>query len=208
MPHRRILLDDALLNHSATHAAHIALYYKEQCKEKQNGSEICFVLMQIRSDGMIGFPGGVIDEDIKRDGRSAIVEGLQRELREEINFNESLGDFVFGYICSHERNDIKEFPKGLICHFFAQELSRSDFMDIERNHQEARDFPKEQLGIFRVPIVTKEIDGHKKVLPANNDDFWVKFVQFPFIGNAREQLMCGLEKCGVIAPGELDRYQP
>ncbi|KAI1305850.1 U8 snoRNA-decapping enzyme [Halotydeus destructor] len=185
--HVLIAFDESLTNLTVQHAAHCLLYYTEL--DSNSNQKLHFLLMQIRTDGTIGFPGGIVDEDIAKYGSQAVLDGLRRELLEEINFSASeLSED--NYVCSHFSE-----PKNLICHFFAHKLTQSAFQHIEQNHTKARDFPSEQLGLFRIPLWTLRNDNQ---LSDRNLRFWRKFIDFPFIGNSREQLMTALEQQQII----------
>ena len=59
-------------------AAHCAIYTKTA------DSRRALVLMHMRFDGKIGFAGGLIDPE-----DASVVQGLNRELREELNLDTS-----------------------------------------------------------------------------------------------------------------------
>jgi len=85
----------------------------------------------MRFDGYIGFPGGFIDSTDE-----TIVDGLNRELVEEINLDTykhvvDQNDHVMSCVCSH---------KQLVTHFYALEVNRTEFEDIERRVLAAHDW--------------------------------------------------------------------
>ena len=97
--HSRAEIDVAeLLPKVGNVAAHCAIYTKTA------DSRRALVLMHMRFDGKFGFAGGLIDPE-----DASVVQGLNRELREELNldtnrFEIKEGDFVicrFGLISLH-----------------------------------------------------------------------------------------------------------
>lgn len=129
-----ISLDDALkLDSTHVHAAHCLLYFP-------SGNEI-FGLMQMRSDGRIGFPGGGVD--VLCPSQDDLVEALNRELMEEINYDGSVT--LDSYIMSHLHLN-RVTGKKLITHFFMKSISAEEGMKIEREHTKAPYFPLESLG--------------------------------------------------------------
>ena len=86
--------------------------------------------MQMRFDGLIGFPGGLVDpgEDL--------LTALNRELHEEIGLD--LQKFSFEedshvLSCYHEK-------KNLVLHFYAKDLNLEDFQSIERQNLTAAEY--------------------------------------------------------------------
>lgn len=89
--------------------------------------------MQMRFDGYIGFPGGLVDpgEDD--------VTSLNRELREEINLDTSkhqvsLSDFII----SHYNK-----KTGIGLHFYALEMSLEELHEVEIRSLQAKDHGSE-----------------------------------------------------------------
>ena len=96
--------------------------------------------MQMRFDGFFGFPGGFVDATDE-----SIVDGLNRELVEEINFDTdkhkiTQNDHVMSCICSHKK---------LATHFYAIEVTRTQFEEIEKRVLAAHDWASE-VGPFDV----------------------------------------------------------
>ena len=160
----RLSLEEAVkLDGTHTHAAHCLLYHG-------SGTEV-YSLMQMRSDGRLGFPGGGVEEVCP--SITEIVRALNRELMEEINFEANIG--LDSYVMSH----LHLTPtKKLITHFFIKKVhSEDEFKRIEREHSKAPYFPEESLGIFRVPLFP------------NEPKFFANFAQNRFAGNALDQLL-------------------
>jgi len=59
-------------------AAHCAFWCKPETKTLRDTPIKALLMMQLRFDGLLGFPGGLIDAG------ENILEGLNRELREEM----------------------------------------------------------------------------------------------------------------------------
>ena len=89
--------------------------------------------MQLRFDGLIGFPGGLVDP-----GEDPLF-ALNRELHEEIGLD--LTKFSFEeenhiLTCYHEK-------KNLVLHFYAKEVNFEDFQEIERKNLTAIEYGTE-----------------------------------------------------------------
>jgi len=85
----------------------------------------------MRFDGYLGFPGGFVDSTDQ-----SVVDGLNRELVEEINFDTdkhrvTQNNHVMSCICSHKK---------LVTHFYAIEVTRPQFEDIEKRSLIAHDW--------------------------------------------------------------------
>lgn len=171
----RISLEQSVqLGPNFTHAAHCFLF-----AGSSDHVESMFGLMQMRTDGRLGFTGGGVEEICP--SVSQIVAALNREILEEINYdcaNVNLKHYVMSHLHLKPMRD----GKRLITHFFIKKVSSMDeFRRIEENHTKAAYFPSESLGIFRVPIYPQE---------ARFLDFFSKHF---FAGNAREQLFEALD---------------
>lgn len=128
----------------------------------------------MRFDGLLGFPGGLIDKNVVVMDSNAVVDGLNRELSEETNLHEK-------YFVSEENHCFSHFHKkmNMSFHFFSKEVTVEEFLEIERNTLNADDFGKEVMGTIRVPLFTKK-DGIKG-FPA--------FLSNKFAGSAKSQLL-------------------
>ena len=123
----------------------------------------------MRFDGLLGFPGGGVD-----DGESP-TEAVNRELREEVGWIEDVGPVMDSH---YQFTHVDEYNK-LVLHFYAIEVSETKIFDIEKNSYRAKDFGEEVLGNFRVPLYTMS-DSYRG-LPA--------FLKNSFVGNAKTQLI-------------------
>lgn len=92
--------------------------------------------MQMRFDGHLGFPGGMID-DKKVDSRT-IVDGLNKELVEETNLDKKYFFTEENYCITYQHKENND-----CFHFFLKEVSVEDFLEIETNSLKAEDFGKE-----------------------------------------------------------------
>ena len=94
--------------------------------------------MQLRFDGALGFPGGLIDPG------EVIVDGLNRECSEEIGLDPKYfvteDDLVFSAFTTKS----PRWPR-LEMHAFAKEVSAQDYLRIEQNVFNAKDFGDEVL---------------------------------------------------------------
>ncbi|XP_021374732.1 uncharacterized protein LOC110464043 isoform X2 [Mizuhopecten yessoensis] len=131
------------------------------------------ILMQMRFDGVIGFPGGLVDP-----GEDP-VEAANREMVEEVGLD------LTKHSISKD-NHITSFfnaRKSLVLHFFGLEVTLGEFCDIERRNLQAPDYGSETLGLIRPPLYT--MGDNYRGLPA--------FLSNGFAGNARDELLTGLQ---------------
>ncbi|XP_004704236.3 U8 snoRNA-decapping enzyme [Echinops telfairi] len=140
------------------------------------------VLMQMRFDGRLGFPGGFVDA---QDG--SWENGLNRELREELG--EAAAAFrVDG---SDYRSSHADSRRRVVAHFYAKRLTPEQMAAVEAGAPHAKDYGLEVLGMVRVPMYTLQ-DGVGG-LPA--------FLENSFIGVAQEQLLEAIQNLGLVDPG-------
>lgn len=169
----RLSLEDALrLDSSFIHVAHCFLFTGSNSRP-----ESMYGIMQMRTDGRIGFTGGGVEGFCPT--ASQIVDAVNREIHEEINYD-SANVTLKHYVSSHLH--LRKNGKRIVSHFFIKKVpSMNEFKQIEKNHTEASDFPEETLGIFRVPIYPQEAR------------FLDSFSKHFFAGDAREQLFEALD---------------
>jgi U8 snoRNA-decapping enzyme len=150
------------------HAAHAFIWAKNDNLLWSNYFQRAAILMQMRFDGYIGFPGGIID-----DTDESWEAGLNRELSEEMNLDSkyelNAGDYFFSSI-SHELK--------LILHFYTKEVQLEEFYQIEKRCMDSVDFGSEVTGLIR-PVLYE--------LPSDRG-FHI-FIQNQFIGNSLLQLI-------------------
>jgi U8 snoRNA-decapping enzyme len=96
--------------------------------------------MQLRFDGYMGFPGGLI-----QDGED-ILSGLNRELFEEMNLN------VMKHPVKEEHHVVTHWcpSKKLFLHFYALEVSIDELKVIEEEAVKAHDYGIEVIIRFRL----------------------------------------------------------
>lgn len=181
-----VLVDGASINAKTEEAsaAH-GMYYAPTLTSFTNRyPHRALVLMQLRFDGCLGFPGG----EIKRDDAS-ITAGLNREVEEETgcsrtDFKFTDSDFVAAHRC---------LVSNRLLYFFVKCITTAQFGYIEQCSLSGTDYGHETSGLIRVPCYTLE-DGFLG-LPA--------LLQNRFAGNAKCQLLIGLFKAGVLCLDEL-----
>lgn len=180
--YRRVERAHALGLRGFRHASHAMLYAPSD--------EMLFgriplryaVLMQMRFDGTLGFPGGFLDP-----GEACLEDGLNRELQEEVGCTVRLTEA--DYLCSH----VCQHPRPIVNHLYARKLTLTELRALEVSAVQARDHGGEVLGMVRVPLYT--LRGGRGGLPL--------FLRNRFIGNARDQLLYALRKLGIMTPEEL-----
>ncbi|XP_068834425.1 U8 snoRNA-decapping enzyme [Capricornis sumatraensis] len=180
---RRLELGEALhLGPGWRHACHAMLYAPDPGLLFGRIPLRYAVLMQMRFDGRLGFPGGFVD---LRDG--SLEDGLNRELGEE------LGEAAAAFRV--ERADYRSSHAGsrprVVAHFYTKLLTLEQLTAVEMGAPRAGDHGLEVLGLVRVPLYTLR-DGVGG-LPA--------FLENTFIGNAREQLLEAVQNLGLLEPG-------
>ncbi|XP_042311227.1 U8 snoRNA-decapping enzyme-like [Sceloporus undulatus] len=169
------------------HACHVLLY--APCPGRLFGRIPLryAVLMQMRFDGRLGFPGGFVDpQDL------SLEEGLSRELHEELGPGAALLRVTEeNYLNSHT----SERPQRVVAHFYVKQLSLEELQTLEEKATRAKDHGLEVMGLFRVPlyILRDGVGG----LPA--------FLTNSFIGNAREQLIHALDTFQLVPKEQLQK---
>ncbi|XP_075820918.1 U8 snoRNA-decapping enzyme-like [Microtus pennsylvanicus] len=179
---RKVELCEALaLGQGWRHACHALLYAPDPRKLFGRFPLRFAVLMQMRFDGRLGFPGGFVDAQ-----DSSLEDGLNRELREE------LGDAVAAFRV--ERSDYRSSHlmdgQRVVAHFYAKRLTPEQLQAVEARAPQAKDHGLEVLGLVRVPlyILRDGVGG----LPT--------FLENSFIGAAREQLLAALQDLELVNP--------
>lgn len=89
--------------------------------------------MQMRFDGYLGFPGGLVDK-----GEDSVA-ALNRELKEEMDLDlKKYSVSEINYVVSHFSRS-----QNLCLNFYALEVPLQDLINIERQSLLARDFGTE-----------------------------------------------------------------
>ncbi|XP_023560216.1 U8 snoRNA-decapping enzyme [Octodon degus] len=141
------------------------------------------VLMQMRFDGRLGFPGGFVDS------KDSLEDGLNRELLGKLG--EAVSAFSVGR--TEYRSSRAGDTSHVLAHFYAKQLTLEQLEAVEAGAPRAKDHGLEVLGLVRVPLYTLR-DGMGG-LPA--------FLENSFIGAAREQLLEALQDLGLLEPGSV-----
>ncbi|KAL4226962.1 ITP binding [Mactra antiquata] len=142
------------------------------------------ILMQMRFDGILGFPGGLVDP-----GEDPVL-GLNREMHEEIGLD--LEKFSFT-----DENHVITFlneEKKLILHFYIKQVNIDELKSIEMASMQAVEHGIEALGCIRPPLYT--MGDNLRGLPL--------FLCNQFAGNAREELLIGLYNTKLLTREEID----
>ncbi|XP_023342199.1 U8 snoRNA-decapping enzyme isoform X2 [Eurytemora carolleeae] len=139
--------------------------------------------MHMRFDGKLGFPGGILDP-----GENAET-GLNREVQEEVGMDLGLleSDWVGAWYSAQGR---------ILNHFFCKEVSREQFLMMEKEGEKAPEFGVEILGHIRVPLYSYQNKrGQRSGFP--------QFLKNNFSGNSREQLLKCLVEKNVLSSEEV-----
>ncbi|XP_051518070.1 U8 snoRNA-decapping enzyme-like isoform X2 [Myxocyprinus asiaticus] len=117
----QITREDALAREGFRHACHIMLY--GDCSAKLFGKIPIkhIVLMQMRFDGLLGFPGGLVNPS-----EETLEVGLSRELNEEVGVAVTVG------MDDHISSCLSTSCPRLITHFYIKKMTESELKDIER----------------------------------------------------------------------------
>ncbi|XP_066436883.1 U8 snoRNA-decapping enzyme-like [Eleutherodactylus coqui] len=182
---RNVTREEAVQLEGYRHACHVMLYAPTTAKLFDRVPIRFVVLMMMRFDGRLGFPGGFVDT---RDG--SLEEGLSRELVEE------LGD-IFNTLKvtdkDYRSSQAREFPQKGVTHFYTKALKLEEVEAIEKAGACAKDHGLEVMGLVRVPLYTLR-DGFGG-LPA--------FLSNNFIGNSKSQLLYGLRSLRLLREDQI-----
>ncbi|MED6237999.1 hypothetical protein ATANTOWER_003496 [Ataeniobius toweri] len=184
--------DEALECSSSRHACHVMLYSDTASQLFGRTPIRHIVLMQMRFDGLLGFPGGLVDPL-----EETLEEGLTRELLEELGVAVpvSVEDYVESRFAPSHPPTSSSSSSPLILHFYVKKIEEEQIREIEKAAAStAADHGLEVLGMVRVPLYsTKSHAGFSC------------FLSHSFIGNARSQLVDSLLRLHLVSPGELRR---
>ncbi|KAK7808093.1 hypothetical protein U0070_009407 [Myodes glareolus] len=139
------------------------------------------VLMYMRFDGRLGFPGGFVS-----DHSPTLEDGLNEELLKR------LGEGVSTFTVDHGdyRSSLAHAKSKVVAHFYAKCLTLEQLQAVEAKAPLAKDYGLEVFGLVRVPLYILQ-DGVGG-LPA--------FLENSFIGASREQLLEALQDLGILDP--------
>ncbi|XP_076839955.1 U8 snoRNA-decapping enzyme [Brachyhypopomus gauderio] len=184
MEGQEITREDALSRVDHKHACHIMLYADTGAKLFQKIPIKHIVLMQMRFDGLLGFPGGLV-----KPSEESLEAGLSRELLEEVGI--AVPVTADDYVSSH----LVPTPPRLITHFYTKKMKETELVDMERAAvSTAADHGLEVMGMVRVPLYTLRNGGG---LP------W--FLSHSFISNSRAQLLEALQRLGLVPQRALEQ---
>ncbi|CAF0728516.1 unnamed protein product [Brachionus calyciflorus] len=165
--HSEIDLEESKKLNDYRLAAHAFIWSKNDQSLWELSSKAS-IMMQMRFDGFIGFPGGLIDST-----DASVVDGLNRELREEINLNEKYYITNENYFFSSVNHQRK-----IILHFYVKEVTQTELIGIEKAALDSHDYGTEVMGIIRPPLYD--------IKPGRGFNI---FLQNQFVGNSLLQLL-------------------
>ncbi|XP_075434478.1 U8 snoRNA-decapping enzyme-like isoform X2 [Ascaphus truei] len=128
---RNISREEALRLQGYKHACHVLLYGPSPAKLFGRIPIKHVLLMMMRFDGRLGFPGGFVDPQ-----DSTLEDGLNRELQEE------LGSTLSSVLVTQEdfrSAQVRDYPQKAVTHFYAKQLTLDDIERIEAEAMNAKD---------------------------------------------------------------------
>ncbi|KAG7519935.1 U8 snoRNA-decapping enzyme-like [Solea senegalensis] len=186
--------EEALACSGYRHACHVMLYSDTKTQLFGKIPIRHIVLMQMRYDGLLGFPGGLVNPS-----KETLEAGLTRELLEEVGVAVPVSEedlvasryapapFVFSSSSSS--------PYRLITHFYVKKMEEEQIREVERAAvSTATDHGLEVLGMVRVPLYTTKSKGGLG-----------SFLTHSFIGNSRSQLVDSVLRLNMVSAEELHR---
>ncbi|XP_005074892.2 U8 snoRNA-decapping enzyme isoform X2 [Mesocricetus auratus] len=139
------------------------------------------VLMHMRFDGRLGFPGGFVNDQCP-----SLEDGLNQELLNKLGEGVS----TFSVVHTDYRNSFTDAKSKVVVHFYVKCLTLEQLQAVEARAPLAKDYGLEVFGLVRVPLYTLH-DGVGG-LPA--------FLENSFIGTTREQLLDALQDLEILDP--------
>ncbi|XP_061760875.1 U8 snoRNA-decapping enzyme [Nerophis ophidion] len=177
---------EALACSDCRHACHVMLYSHTTTQLFGRTPIKHIILMQMRFDGLLGFPGGFVNQS-----QETLEAGLCRELMEEVGVALSVSE--------DDHMDARRAPATspscprLITHFYVKKLEEEQIREVEKaSASTAKDHGQEVLGMVRVPLYTTKGGGGLS-----------SFLSHAFIGNARSQLVHALLRLRLVEPEDL-----
>lgn len=183
MAGQEISKDESLSLKGYRHACHIMIYADTDAKVFGKIPIKHIVLMQMRFDGFLGFPGGIVNPS-----EESLEAGLSRELWEEIGMALKVGPE------DHCSSCLAVSPPNLVTHFYTKKLREEEVREVERAAvSSAADHGLEVMGMVRVPLYClKKGEG------------FPSFLSHSFIDSARSQLLTTLRVLGLLSQEELE----
>ena len=122
---------EALSLSDVQHACHVAIYAPVGYKLWGEVAAGHAALMQLRFDGLLGFPGGLVDR-LAGGQLEDLAAAANRELTEELSSRVSVSDADYMYSTY--------IPGCRICtHFFAKQVTEAELDALERDALDAHD---------------------------------------------------------------------
>uniref|UniRef100_A0AAQ4QSX2 U8 snoRNA-decapping enzyme n=1 Tax=Gasterosteus aculeatus aculeatus TaxID=481459 RepID=A0AAQ4QSX2_GASAC len=180
---------EALACSGCRHACHVMLYCDTNTLLFGSIPIRHIVLMQMRFDGLLGFPGGFVNLS-----EESLEAGLGRELLEELGvaFQILEEDHVDSCFAPASSPASSTSPR-LITHFYTKKMEEGQIRAVETAAvTTATDHGQEVLGMVRVPLHSTKGGGGL-----------ASFLSHSFVGNARFQLLHTLLRLHLVAPEEL-----
>ncbi|XP_038178197.1 U8 snoRNA-decapping enzyme-like [Arvicola amphibius] len=139
------------------------------------------VLMYMRFDGRLGFPGGFVS-----DHSPTLEDGLTDELLKRLGEGVS----TFSMVHNDYRSSLSDAKSKVVAHFYTKCLTLEQLQAVETKAPLAKDYGLEVFGLVRVPLYILQ-DGVGG-LPA--------FLDNSFIGASKEQLLEALQDLEILDP--------
>ncbi|KAM3871555.1 U8 snoRNA-decapping enzyme [Diretmus argenteus] len=181
---------EALVLSGCKHACHVMLFSDTKAQLFGRIPIRHIILMQMRFDGLLGFPGGLVNLS-----KETLEKGLSRELWEELGVTLpiSVEDHVASCYAPASSSSSSHSSSRLITHFYVKKVEEELIKEVERAAAStAADHGQEVLGMVRVPVYRMKGGAG---LPS--------FLSHSFIGNARSQLLDALLGSNLVSPQEL-----
>ncbi|XP_047453409.1 U8 snoRNA-decapping enzyme [Mugil cephalus] len=180
---------EALASSGYRHACHVMLYCDTKSELFGRFPFRHIILMQMRFDGLLGFPGGLVDQS-----KETLEAGLSRELSEELGLAIPVTEEDLVESCFAPASPFQRSPN-LILHFYVKKIEEELVNEVERvAASTAADHGQEVLGMVRVPLYTMRNGGGLS-----------HFLSHSFIGNARSQLVRSLLRLDMVPAAELHK---
>lgn len=144
------------------------------------------ILMQMRFDGLLGFPGGMVDPS-----KETLEAGLTRELLEELGLALPVSEEDHVEV-SYAPASSSSSSSSLILHFYVKKITEEQIREAELAAVSATDHGKEVLGMVRVPLYTLKSGRGLG-----------SFLSQAFIDNARSQLLGAIVRLNLVAKDKL-----
>ncbi|KAM6165155.1 tudor-interacting repair regulator protein isoform 1-T1 [Erethizon dorsatum] len=181
---KRISREDAMrLGPGWSHSCHAMLYAANPGQLFGRIPMRFSLLMQMRFDGLLGFPGGFVDRRFW-----SLEDGLNRVL----GLGLGLGRLRFteaDYLSSH----LTEGPHREVAHLYARQLTLEQLHAVEISAVHSRDHGLEVLGLVRVPLYTQKdrVGG------------FPNFLSNAFVSTAKCQLLFALKVLNIMPQEKL-----